>query len=154
MKKIALGVLLVVIAGCSSRDGFIDSRRLDCDSGQEISIRAGVVGISPGLELGTDTLAFAVEISNNAHREITVKSIHAAQVSDQTSRYRVLPVRRQFDQTIAEGDDHLFELPMDGRSVGEPLNRASMQSEILLLVTVALADGDSYRCRFSVPAPL
>ena len=155
MKRVAPAILILLLASaCSTNDGFIDQRTLGCDSGEDISVRAGIVGITAGMERGTDLLQLGVEVSNNAHHDVTVKSVRAEQVSDERSRYRVLPVHRQFDQTIGEGQDHLFELPMDGRGFVDPVSRTAVRFEMALSVTVALSNGDSYRCVFSVSPPI
>ena len=144
-------VLLLLLAGCSSSTDLIDEQVLDCDSGAAISVRAGLNNPTIRMERTDDQLMLVVEISNNSHEELTVKHIRAQQIGvTDSTRYRLDPVTRQFNQVIAENDDHLFELPVFGRFVGSRLSGQRAAEEIVLDVMVTLTNGDSYRCRFSV----
>lgn len=151
MKSIAFFAIALVLAACASSDSdIIDSRSLGCESGQDVSIMAGLDN-GTLREDGTDNrFELVVEVSNNSHGEVTVTAIRAEQVNRDTSRYRVDSGYRKYDQLIPEGKDFAFQLPMSGRMQFVDPSTMSRDSgnPVEIAVTVTLSNGDSYRCPF------
>jgi hypothetical protein len=155
MKTIALCSILL-FAACSSSDGLIDKRSLECGPGAAIEIEAGLD--SPrvrGTELRDDNITLLVEVTNNSHEDITVRNIYAEQLSTQDANYLLDRGHLAPNATLSEDDSRTFKLPVSGRPVPnfDP-RRARGGDELVLALTVELANGDSYRCRFSVPSPV
>lgn len=152
---LAFAVALVgASGGCTSSDDFIDNRVMDCES-SEIMIRVGIQGPGVSMELIEDRLKMLVEVSNNSRNDIVVKWVRVDQLMTESAPFRFDNSYRAFDQTVAEGEDHLFELPTQGRGAGN-VNQGLIRGEAQLMVgvSVGLASGDQYRCQFAVPAPL
>jgi len=156
MKKTSalLSLLLLFSACASSNTDFIDERTLDCEAGQEVSIQAGLDIASTGSELSDDMLTMLVDVGNNSHDEIVVKFIRVDQSSDETEPYRLRNGYGNYEQTIPEGENHLFKIPMTGRVQGVRSDQAMRSRRGLELnVSVGLENGDVYRCKFVVPSP-
>lgn len=141
-----------LVLSCASATGVIDSRTLDCSPGQDVSIEAGFDG-ELRAERAESYFDLVVRVSNNSHRDVTVGRIRAEQRSPELSRYHVAAAYRQFDQEIEEGKDHTFRLPVTGRPAvsGRALSPAR-SAAVEMTVTVALSNGDSYRCLFAMQA--
>ena len=152
MKRIASAAALTLLLSCATSDGVIDQRTLECTSGQDVSIDAGFDGRIGTMEGADDRFDLVVEVSNNSHEEVTVSYIRADQMDRRNARYAVDRSYRKFDQVIEEGKDHAFRLPMTGRALRYDPNQVSFGQAPELAVTVALSNGDSYRCFFSIPA--
>lgn len=155
MKLIAL-LAIACLVSCASSTDVIDERFLDCSSGQDISVMAGfdqpVGGENAAVD---DRFELLVQVSNNSNGDLTVTSIRAEQSHTDSAQYRVDNAFRRFDQVVEEGKDHTFHLPMMGRAVyRDPRTRAvgSSTGGLQLIVTVALSNGDSYRCAFEMSA--
>lgn len=160
MRNAALLALLLSAAACASPDALIDERQMQCGPGEAISIQAGLNRPGVAMEGTPDNLMLLVEVSNNSNAEVTVKRVRAQQVSgtEGDSAYILESVRRDFDVTIEEGKDHVFELPVLGRP-GQSAFSDSRRTqrgggELALALTVTLSNGDSYLCRFAVPSPV
>lgn len=144
--KPAFTLLLLLLTACASSTDIIDERVLPCGSGQDIEVRAGFDdGMLHG-EVGGQ-MKYLVEVANNSHHDVTVKSIR---IDPQSERVPGIErAYRQYDQLIAEGEDHVFELPssevLNWRS---DLDRRTALQRLEFVVVVSLSDGDSYRCRF------
>ena len=151
--SVLLSILLLLSACASSNTDFIDERTLDCESGQEVSIQAGLDIASAGSEVTEDMLTMLVDVGNNSHDDIVVKFIRVDQATDESEPYRLRNGYGTFEQTIPEGENHVFKIPMTGR-LG-PRNDQTIRSRrgLQLNVRVGLANGDSYHCQFLVPSP-
>jgi hypothetical protein len=144
---------LLLLAGCASSDGLIDTRTLDCGPGQDVTIGVALNTPSAGMEGTDDRLTTSVEVGNNSHEDIIVKAIRV-ESSDpgRRSRYAIDNSYRKFDKVVAPGDAEVFELPTSGRVVMQPQS-VPYGGTLDLLVSVYLANGDQYRCKFDLPAP-
>jgi hypothetical protein len=154
MKLIALFAIAFLVSCASSPTDVIDERFLDCSPGQDISIMAGFDQPVGGENVDIDDrFDLLVQVSNNSHGEVTVATIRAEQSHTDSARYRIQSSFRRFDQVVEEGKDHTFHLPMTGRMVaGDPRMRELGRSSggLQMVVTVALSNGDSYRCSFEM----
>lgn len=152
MKALALSAI-VLFAACSSATDVIDERTLPCDSGQDISVMAGVNGTLRG-DLGRDDrFELLVEVSNNSHEDLYVRLIRVQQLSADDALYQIDGASQRFDQLVEEGKDHTFRLPLTGRLRTSSTRSISGDRGIELAVTVGLTNGDSYRCVFDVGNP-
>ena len=144
--KPAFTLLLLLLTACASSTDIIDERVLPCGSGQDIEVRAGFDdGMLHG-EVGGQ-MKYLVEVANNSHHDVTVKSIRIDPQS--TSVPGIERAYRQYDQLIAEGEDHVFELPSSVvLSWRSDLDRRTALQRLEFVVVVSMSDGDSYRCRF------
>jgi len=154
-KTLLLLPLVLLTAACASSSpdfGMPETRVLDCDN--EVEIRAGFQGPGTQMERIDDRVTTVIDVANNSHREIAVKWIRIEQVMMDSAPYRLENGYRTFNQPIAEGEDHQFEIPMTGRGVRDRSGRSLHSNDLTLAVTVSLESGESYRCQFSVRAPL
>lgn len=155
MKTSALLPLLLLVAACASSDGFIDERVLDCAPGQDVTIQAGIDTPGVQMERIDDQLTLLVEVANNTHDEIVVTFIRAEQVKDDAQMYRIESGYGKFDQTIEEGGDHVFRIPMTGRMIAARENRTMrLKNAFQMSVSVGLSNGDVYRCLFELRPPV
>lgn len=152
MARISISALAIalLLGSCASSTDVIDSRFLGCEPGQDISIMAGLT--APNLNDGTTETRFMVlvDVSNNSHEEVTVKSIRVEQTSNQAARYVFDTGYGNYDQVIEGGKDHTFELPVMGRMVQDVRDVRGSGQRIDLAVSVFLTNGDQYRCSFSM----
>ena len=154
MKTIALLSILFAASCASSSTGF-DNPNLQCGPGQEVGIEAGLQAPRMGAELSSQSdVQVVVQISNNSHHDFTVARVRAEQLYRDDAPYAFDDVYREVNLTIAEGQDHLFELPTTGRWTAladrDPM---SVRSSLTLAATVELSSGETYHCRFSIPTP-
>jgi hypothetical protein len=157
VKRVALLALLLV--ACSSGSDLIDSETIDCaESGNEVSVMLGGVNIemSPSTLVSTPNppVTIQVEVSNNSHNDIVVKSISLRPRDERTGgRFRLNPAAGRFDQTIEEGKEHVFTLQTTGRwreSIND-LPGETPSGAVEVEARVALANGQTYRCVFALP---
>lgn len=152
MKRAAF-LLTLMLASCASSDGFIDETSQQCEPGQPVFIELGVdLSRASRLEGVDDQITILVQISNNSHEEITVLRVATDQAFDNSAYYRVEPQSRRFNQTIAGGEQHVFELPTTGRLLARPQELRYSQPPVLG-VRVRLANGDEYHCRYQIDDP-
>lgn len=160
MKSIALVFSVLLLTACSSGSGLIDQRTMDCGSGQDIDIVAGIQQAgSRGREFGGDRAVMVVNVANNTHGEVTISNISADQITDAHTVYVYDRANLNPDATLAEGEEKTFELPMTGRRFSNPdlRDQDELRREhqpILMALRVTLTNGDSYVCRYSFPPPL
>lgn len=150
MKAFAFALLLLAASCRSAID--LDERTLGCESGQDLSIMAGLDG--QALREGSldNRLHYVVEVSNNSHNDVTVTVVRVDQPNVEGARYRLESGYLKADQLIEEGEAHTFRLPTTVRSIGQsPRTVISSSQGIEMVVTVGLSNGDSYRCEFAVP---
>lgn len=145
--KFAVALLPLLLAACASSDGLIDQRVLPCGSGQEIEIRAGLADPRTAREVA-GPLHYVVEVANNSHEDVTVKSIRVMPRAENVAGLG--QALQTFDQLIPEGEDHLFELRASDVWVqSEEFERRISGRRIEFVVVVSLSDGDSYQCSFA-----
>jgi hypothetical protein len=144
--------LLLLLAGCASQPDFIDETVALCEPGQPIDFRVGLDRPEIDVSMSDRHANVVVEVANNSDAEVTVRSIRVEQTALENSRgYRIDPVFREFDQTIEEGKDHLFRLPVVGRLGSDDLSRMQRSAGTLSAwVTVSLSNGEAYRCQFAL----
>ena len=151
MKRTSLLAILMLTA-CSSATDVIDERTLRCDAGQDIEVLAGIDSPRPLSSDGTeDRFDLMVEVANNSHEDVTVKTLRVDQIAAHTTPYRISGYGRGFNQLIEQGKDHLFRLPVTGRAYR--MTREDViggSSGLEISVTVVLSNGDSYRCPFAI----
>jgi len=153
MKTLALLLCAAaLLVSCASSDGLIDERILDCDSGQDLMIRVGVQNtrsVSGESSPIADRFTMLVELSNNSHHDIEVKNVRIDQYSRGADRppYQLDSGFKKVDQVVEDGKDITVEVPMSGRWA-RTVDHSPMPDRLELVVSVALANGDSYRCMF------
>ncbi len=151
VKTALLLVAALLSAACASSDGFIDETVHMCDPGDPISIEAGAETdddsmTGPGEAIIPSRIVFRVRVSNNSRDEVEVRSIRVDQPTGGTPIFVFDNAQRQFKEVIPEGEDHTFEIP----STGKWSRRNTTSRAVEVNVTVGLANGDVYRCRFAV----
>jgi len=147
MKTIGSLTLFILLAACASPTAVIDKRGFRCGPGQDIEVRAGLDDGSINHEVGGQ-LQYLVEIANNSHNDVVVKSVRiepdGEKIEGVDSAYKV------FDELIAEGEDHVFEIPASGAWIPRSGFAGQVAGRrVEFRVTVALSNGDSYHCLFS-----
>ena len=152
MKSIALIAILFLVS-CASSTDVIDERNLGCGPGQDIDVMAGLDKSS--LERGSDNrVELLVNVANNSHEELTVKLIRVEQLHRDDAPVLIESAMRRFDQLLPEGKEHTFNIPLlaQVRAFTEPSGSrvGNLGRGTQLTVTVALSNGDSYRCEFDV----
>lgn len=140
-------LLLLLLAACASPTAVIDTRSFRCGPGQDIEVRAGLDDGTALREVARE-LTYLVEVANNSHRDLTVRSVRVAP-SGEESATGLAAVSKVFDQLIPEGEDHVFEIPASASwNPTSAFDRRIRGERLELAVTVALTNGDSYRCSF------
>jgi len=152
MRTSVLVSFLFFAACASSNGGFIDQQTFDCGPGQLVTIQAGLDSSNPHMEGMDDQHTLLVSVGNNSSEDIVVKFVRVDPLPESNATYRLNSSSRTFNQTIAEGDEGELKIPLTGRSTRAELEaRERLASEVSLSVTVGLANGDQYRCVFSIP---
>jgi hypothetical protein len=153
MRSIMLASLLLLATGCASATAMNDSEVLECGPGQALEIQAGIeaVGGRRVMEPG-DEVAFLVEVANNSHEDVVVTQMRIEPDRAGRGTGAIEPVYRSVNQEIAQGKDHLFRFPAMRRMISatDTERRPRTETAPQMTVTVTLADGDSYRCYFSL----
>lgn len=148
-------VALLALAGCTSATDLIENEAVLCtEMGNEVSVMlyAAEADRVPAGVREDQGVTLQVEVSNNSHSEIVVKSISLVP-TDPRARIKLNPAFGKFDQEIAEDKEHVFTLRTTGRWIGnrditgveQPSGSVELESR------VALGNGQLYRCRFDVP---
>ena len=149
MKTIALLSISLLLLACASSDDFTGGRLLDCKSGEALEVRAGIdqESFERG-GMGRGEILFLIEVANNSHEDVTVKSIGVSPRRTQNAPFE--NVTRAVNQDIAEGSEHLFKLPTTAfsRALPEPDSRSRGGENYEFSVHVNLTNGDSYVCHF------
>jgi hypothetical protein len=145
MKKIASFALLL-LAACASPTAVIDKRGFRCGPGQDIEVRAGLDDGSINREIGSE-LKYLVEIANNSHHDVFVTSVRIEPSGEKIAG--VESAHKAFDQLIAEGEEHVFEIPASAWVPGRDFAQQVVGRRVEFRVTVGLSNGDSYHCQFA-----
>jgi hypothetical protein len=157
VKTIALLGSILLFASCSSSNSIVDETTFNCGSGQAVDIMAGLEMPQMrghGAEYGGQRAKLMVNVFNNSHGEITVTNVSADQIADPDATYVFDRGNLTADVTIADGEEHTFELPMTGRTMGQPDFSRRTPPSIVLAVRVKLSTGDSYLCRYEIASPI
>ena len=155
MKHLAIAALL--LTACASSSDFVDSEMVDCaEMGNEVSVmlsRAQVeTSPTPSMMITDPQVTIDVEVSNNSHGEIVVKTIVLHPRSEPNGVFQLNNAYGKFDQAIAEDKDHVFTLRTTGRWRVRTNERGDRPaSSVPVEARVELANGQTYRCLFSVP---
>jgi hypothetical protein len=147
MKTIALLPICLVLFACATSDDLTGGRTLDCSAGQALEVRAGID--QAAFEQGGDisgTIKFLVEVANNSHQDVTVKTLTIRPRNLQRSAFE--NVTRTVNQEIAEGTEHLFELPTPTFSRLPARDQRFDPEAYEFSVLLSLTNGDSYLCHF------
>jgi hypothetical protein len=142
---------LVVLAACASPTAVIDQRSFNCGPGQDLEIRAGLEDPLRGEAAALGQLTFLVEVANNGSTDVTVKSINVE--PRMRGDVEMRGVTRDFDQTIAEAEEHVFRLPATDFGTVIRGDATTLPRAFEFLVVVRLTNGDVYRCPFSAGQP-
>ncbi|HYI13170.1 MAG TPA: hypothetical protein VEK57_29250 [Thermoanaerobaculia bacterium] len=153
MKTALVLLALLLTASCATtKDGFVNDTIHQCAPGDPVSIEAGVEALDGDLgdrsEITTERLMVRVRVTNLTDDDIEVTAIRTEQNSE-TTAYRIENAYRKFNETIPEGEDHIFEIPSNGQRTRTSPGYVTTR-RVELTVTVQLASGDVYRCRFAV----
>lgn len=151
--KILAALSLVFLAACASSGGFVDDRNAECGGESLIDVRVGLNAPAMQMEQQGDRLTLLVEVSNNSSADIVVKTIRIEQLHAETAGYALEDGWASFDETIAEADDHTFEVPMNGRGLRSVNDRRRIGSGLAVAAAVSLEDGRTLRCRFEIQGP-
>jgi hypothetical protein len=159
MKLSVLLSALLFAACASSHDGFIDNSAHECGPGEDVEISVGIDPPTSPSERYDNRLTVLVEVGNNSHEEITVKSIRIDPEVNNTStatRFDLQSAFKELDEAIPEGETSRFELQMTGqlRVSGDPMAQQQRVLGVDVSVTVLLSNGDHYRCRYQLPIPI
>jgi len=151
MKRALALLSLSLLAACASNDGFVDNKSQQCGPESRIGIEAGWDRGSLA-ERGDTRLTMLVRVSNNADEDIVVKAVRVDPLS--IDRESMLEIDRGSvtpDETIPEGEESTFEVPMNAR--WQTVNRGGgvRASGLDVIVNVELASEQTVRCRFRVP---
>ena len=152
MRTLALLCAAALLASCASSDGLIDERILDCDSGQDLMVRVGVQApqsVSGESSPIADRFTMLVELSNNSHHDIEVKNVRIEQFYRGPGQppYQLDSGFKKVDQVVEDGKDIIVEVPVNGRWT-RTVDHSPMPDRLEMIVSVALGNGDSYRCMF------
>lgn len=147
MKPIALLPICLVLFACASSDDVSGGRTLDCRSGQALEVRAGIdqEAFDQGRNI-SGTIEFLVEVANNSHEDVTVKTLTIRPISLQRAAFQ--NVTRTVNQEIPEGTEHLFELPAPTFSRLPGRDQNFDPDAFDFSVFLSLTNGDSYLCHF------
>lgn len=145
-------LVLLLLAGCASRDGWVEPELRKCDAGGELSIDAYLDVPKVMMERTQDQLTMTILIGNNSGRDIEVKSIRVEPGHTAQRRYALENSFREFNETLKPGEDKAFELPVRG-SAGEREPRRPPNDFIEVVLSVYLDGGVTYRCEYDIPAP-
>ena len=148
MKSLALFAALFACACASSPTAVIDKHAYQCGQpGLDVEIEAGIDdGTGAGGSEMTGMREFLVRVTNNAHGELTVKTVRVD--PNMQNSAGIDPVAKEFDHTIDENDEFIFHLPVDGPWRHGGFSPRSAAQRLEFSVTVVLTNGDSYRCQF------
>lgn len=149
--KLALPLSLILLAACATNDGFVNETR-GCGPGEPIGIEAGWDTAGSSMERGDNRLTMLVRVSNNSNKEITVKTVRVDPLTiDRDAMYEIERGSRDVRQTIAEGEESTFEIPMMSRYKMQDRTTGVRASGVDVAVTVLMEPDVIQRCRFRVP---
>lgn len=157
MKVTALLSVLLLSAACASNDGFVKDTVKTCQPGADLEIQAGIDAGTSTNERFDDQLEMLVEVSNNSHEDVTVKTVRVDPSQADSSRgMDVVGGSKEFNEDVPEAQSKMFEIPIPVRRRGVlgPQSPARVTAQwVDFAVTVVLSDGEAYRCSFRIAVP-
>jgi hypothetical protein len=151
-------LLLLLLAGCASKDAGIIHQAVPGGPGDPIEVRLGspnsgrsggnVFGIQ---QPGGQELPLLIEISNNSDIDVVIEQVSVVQITTDAP-FRVDPTFRKVKELIEPAKEKTFDLSAHGRQVRLP--REGERNVVELRVVVELQSGDSYYYEFAVPVAL
>lgn len=153
--KRSLVFALFVLTGCGSSTDLIETESILCaEMGNEISVGlyAAESDRVPAGARQQQGVTLKVEVSNNSHQDVVVKSI-VLSPTDPRARIKLNTAHANFNQEIAEGKEHVFTLRTTGTwQTDQWVNVSDRPSgSVEVESRVELTSGQIYRCRFEVP---
>lgn len=145
--------LLFLLYGCASSDDRTAERFYDCDERRDVSIAVALNQPGVAFEQTTDNLTMVVDVGNNADHDIEVAAIRVEPVRMEHAYYVLERSYRKFNRVLAGGESHGFELPVIGRALTRDPNVVRGDEAMGVVVSVYLANGDTYRCELFTRAP-
>ncbi|HWW62555.1 MAG TPA: hypothetical protein VN181_14375 [Thermoanaerobaculia bacterium] len=142
-------LLLLLLTACSS-SGLIDKQAIEGGPGQDIGVALGNFNsraAAPYDATTEDAYTIDIEVSNNSDGDVTVTRIAIS--PGESGAYSISSTSQKFDETIAEGEDHLFTLSLRGRQTRRLAPNEG--ADVTVRVVVTLSNGDSYFYSFAVP---
>ncbi|HEX9985097.1 MAG TPA: hypothetical protein VGF69_17695 [Thermoanaerobaculia bacterium] len=146
---LVLLLLLPLMAGCASNDGFIEEETIDASAGgSDVTIE--LVGLEKPLPTASE-LTFLVEVSNNSDADITVTKVVVRPFGNDSvfviDRAQVGP-----NEVIEEGKAEVFRV----RTRGEERRRMrdNERPTAVVSVSVSLLGGATYESQFAVEVPV
>ena len=148
-----LVVLLVFVGGCASSDDRVSERFYDCEENRDVSIDVALNQPTVAFERTTDQLTMVVDVGNNLSHDIEVRAIRVEPVDMEYAHYVLERSYREFGRVIPGGESHAFELPVLARAMLRDPMSERRESALGVVVSVYMANGDTYRCKLFTPAP-
>lgn len=156
MKVTALLSVLLLSAACASNDGFVRDTVKTCQPGADLEIQAGIDAGAPNNERFDDQIDMIVEVSNNSHEDVTVKTVRVDPSHADSGRVDVVGGSKEVDEDVPEAQSKMFEIPITVRRRGVlgPQSPSRVTAQwVDFAVTVVLSDGEAYRCSFRIAVP-
>ena len=148
MKQV-LVILVLVIVSCSGATIATDA--IEGGPGQDISVAVG--GVEESMVMldreGTRSYTLQIEVSNNSNVPVTVTRIAVGPATGMSQAFVISRTSTAFNEMIDPGEDHLFDLRLEGRLV-RPFQHDESRS-VEFRVIVSLANGESYFYTFEGP---
>jgi hypothetical protein len=142
-------LLILAVMGCSSGMTAIDA--IEGGPGQDISVAVGGVeeSMMPIDREGSRTYNLQIEVSNNSNTPVTVTRITVGPATGMPRAFAISRSSATFNEMIDPGEDHLFDVRLEGRLV-RPFQDDESRS-VEFRVIVSLANGESYFYTFEGP---
>ena len=157
MKVTVLLSVLLLSAACASNDGFVKDTVKTCQPGADLEIQAGIDAGGSATDRMGDQLQMLVEVSNNSHEDVTVKTVRVDPSHADSGRgMDVVGGSKEVDEDVPEAQSKMFEIPITVRRRGVlgPQSPARVTAQwVDFAVTVVLSDGEAYRCSFRIAVP-
>lgn len=149
-------LLAVLLTACGSSSDLIDSETIACaEMGNEVTVLLSGVNVetspSQSMSVVDPQVTIDVEVSNNTNREIVVKSIVLRPRNQSGARFELNNAYGKFNETIAEGEEHVFTLRTTGRWRRSITDVIDPSAGVEVETRVELENGQTYRCQFAVP---
>jgi hypothetical protein len=146
---LALLLLLPLMAGCASNDGFIEEETIDASAGGS-DVSVDIVGLEKPLPSASE-LTLLVEVSNNSDADITVTKIVVRPFGND-SVYVIDQAQLGLNKIIEERKAEVFRL----RTRGEERRRLrdNERPTAVVSVSVSLLGGATYASQFAVEVPV
>jgi hypothetical protein len=147
--RVAAAFLAAVMASCASSSSPPDMD-IEGGPGQDITVSIAGVENSPMLSdrEGSRSYVLGIEVFNNSDLPVTVTRI-AITSEMSSSAFQIQSRSASFNELIEPGQEHVFEVRLDGRLVRE--FRPDESRVVAFRVLVRLANGQQYFYSFEGP---